>query len=190
MTIFEEIVNDKMNFEFTSRGLKPIYHAPTSAKIVIIGQAPGLRVQNSGIMWHDASGDRLREWMGISKDVFYNSGKIGVIPMDFYYPGKAKSGDLPPRKGIADKWHSRLLKQMPNIQMTILVGSYAQKYYLKLNSQAKITTVIKDYQKYLPNYFPIVHPSPRNNIWLKKNPWFEQKVVPDLQKMISQIISN
>ncbi|WP_294975993.1 uracil-DNA glycosylase family protein [uncultured Leuconostoc sp.] len=190
MTIFDEIINDKINFEFTSRGLKPIYHAPASAKIVIIGQAPGLRVQNSGIMWHDASGDRLREWMGISKDVFYNSGKIGVIPMDFYYPGKAKSGDLPPRKGIADKWHSRLLKQMPNIQMIILVGSYAQKYYLKLNSQAKITTVIKDYQKYLPDYFPIVHPSPRNNIWLKRNPWFEEEVVPDLKKIISQIIAD
>jgi len=110
--------------------------------------------------------------------------------MDFYYPGKAKSGDLPPRKGIADKWHSRLLKQMPDIQTIILVGSYAQKYYLKLNSQAKITTVIRDYQKYIPNYFPIVHPSPRNNIWLKRNLWFEQEVVPDLQKIISQIMSD
>ncbi len=189
MEIFEEIEQDPANKEFTQLGLSPIYSAPITARIIIIGQAPGLRVQNSGISWNDASGDRLRDWLGVTKVVFYNSGMIGIIPMDFYYPGKSKSGDLPPRKGIADKWHPRLLKEMPDVKLIVLVGSYSQKYYLHLKSQDKITDVIKNYRDYLPNYFPIVHPSPRNNIWLKKNEWFEQEVVPNLQKVVSGILS-
>lgn len=189
MSIFDEIEQDPANKQFTQLGLKPIYNAPTNARIVIIGQAPGLRVQNTGIMWNDASGDRLREWLGVDKDVFYNSGMIGVIPMDFYYPGKSKSGDLPPRKGIADKWHPRLLNQMADVKLIILVGSYSQKYYLNLRGSDKITDVIKNYQNYLPNYFPIVHPSPRNNIWLKKNRWFEKEVVPNLKKIVAKILS-
>lgn len=110
MSIFDEIKADPMNKAYTEKGWDPIFNAPKTAKIVIIGQAPGLKVQNSGIMWNDESGDRLREWLGVSKEEFYDSGDIGVIPMDFYYPGKAKSGDMPPRKGIAEKWHPALLK--------------------------------------------------------------------------------
>lgn len=109
--------------------------------------------------------------------------------MDFYYPGKSKSGDLPPRKGIADKWHPRLLNKMADVKLIILVGSYSQKYYLNLRSSDKITDVIKNYKNYLPNYFPIVHPSPRNNIWLKKNKWFEKEVVPNLKKVVAKILS-
>ncbi|MBS9336069.1 uracil-DNA glycosylase family protein [Fructobacillus papyrifericola] len=188
MTIHEEIKQDPMNRAYTEKGWEPIFIAPKTAKIVIIGQAPGLKVQESGIMWNDASGDRLREWLGVSKEEFYDSGDIGVIPMDFYYPGKAKSGDVPPRKGIAEKWHPRLLDRMADRQLTILVGSYAQKYYLHLKSSAKITDTIKNYEEYWPTYFPIVHPSPRNNIWLAKNPWYEKEVVPALQKRVRDIL--
>ena len=109
--------------------------------------------------------------------------------MDFYFPGSGKSGDLPPRKGFAQKWHPRLLAAMPNIQLTILVGAYATKHYLNLKASTKLTTVVKNYQEYLPAYFPLVHPSPRNQIWLKKNPWFEAEVIPNLQARVRKILS-
>lgn len=115
--------------------------------------------------WDDPSGDRLRTWLGVSRDVFYNSGMIAILPMDFYYPGKGKSGDLPPRKGFAQNWHPQLLKLMPDIQSTILVGAYATRSYLHLGYKDRLTDSVRDYQQYLPNYFPIVHPSPRNKIW-------------------------
>ncbi|MCP0888058.1 uracil-DNA glycosylase family protein [Ligilactobacillus sp. WILCCON 0076] len=189
MTIFDEILNDKQNEIYTHAGLFPIYSTPATASILIIGQAPSKKVQDSGVMWNDASGDRLREWLGITKDTFYNSGKIAVIPMDFYYPGKAKSGDKPPRKGIAEKWHTRLIQQMPNIKLTILIGAYAQRYYLSLPKEMTITATVQNYQAYLPNYFPIVHPSPRNNIWLKKNLWFGERVIPALQQKVARILN-
>ncbi len=139
-------------------------------------------------MWNDQSGDRLRAWMGISRDTFYNSGDIAVIPMDFYYPGKAKSGDVPPRKEVAEKWHQKMLDIMPNIQLTLLIGSYAQKHYLNVPRSTTITNLVQNYRNFLPEYFPLVHPSPRNNIWLAKNPWFEQEVVPELQKIVQNIL--
>lgn len=190
MAILDDIMADQMNSELTAKGWRPIFKTPVSAKIVIIGQAPGIRVQNTGIMWNDASGDRLRQWLGVSHDEFYNSGNFGVIPMDFYYPGKGKSGDIPPRKGVAEKWHPQLLEQMPNIELIILVGAYAQKYYLNLPSRFKITDVVKNYKAYLPLYFPIVHPSPRNNIWLAKNTWFEENVIPDLQQKVFNVLES
>ncbi|GAP00237.1 uracil-DNA glycosylase family protein [Fructobacillus ficulneus] len=188
MTIFDEIKADPANAEYTQRGWNPIYAAPKTAKILIVGQAPGLKVQESGIMWNDASGDRLREWLGVSKETFYDSGLFAVIPMDFYYPGKAKSGDKPPRLGVAEKWHPRLLALMPNIQLTILVGAYAQHYYLHLAKSVTLTETVKNFERYWPKYLPIVHPSPRNNIWLKKNSWFEAEVVPNLQRRVREIL--
>lgn len=188
MSIFEEIMADPENAAYTEAGWQPVFSAPATAKILIIGQAPSQKVQESGIMWHDASGDRLRDWLGIDEATFYQSGKIGVIPMDFYFPGKVTSGDKPPRPGIAEKWHARLLAQMPDVALIILIGAYAQRYYLKLKPSETITATIRDYQQFLPRYFPIVHPSPRNNIWLKKNPWFEQEVIPALQKNVRQIL--
>ncbi|AEV94361.1 uracil-DNA glycosylase family protein [Pediococcus claussenii] len=185
---FKDIMDDPANKIYTAQNWHPIYSINPQARILIIGQAPGKRVQETEIMWNDKSGDRLRNWMGISREIFYDSGEIAVIPMDFYYPGKASSGDVPPRKGIAEKWHPKLLATMPNIQLTILIGAYSQKLYLNLPASAKITDIVKNYQKFLPNYFPIVHPSPRNNIWLSRNPWFEQAVVPELQKQISKIM--
>ncbi|MFV0559083.1 MAG: uracil-DNA glycosylase family protein [Enterococcus sp.] len=186
MTLFEDIMDDPINQEFTQNHWHPVYRVPATAKIVIIGQAPSLRVQQTEVMWNDPSGDRLRNWLGVSREVFY-SDAFGVIPMDFYFPGKGQSGDKPPRKGIAEKWHPQLLAQMPNVQLIILVGAYAQRYYLNLPKVAT-TAIVKNGLSYLPTYLPIVHPSPRNNIWLKKNPWFEAEIVPELQKIVAQIL--
>lgn len=186
--IAEEIRKDPENASYTKRGIDPLFFAGPECRIMIVGQAPGRVAEESGIVWNDRSGDRLREWMGIDRDTFYNSGKLAIVPMDFYFPGTGKSGDLPPRKDFADKWHPRLLELMPDLKLTLLVGSYATKRYLKLKSSASLTQVVKDYRDYLPEFFPLVHPSPRNQIWMKKNPWFDQTVIPDLQELVAQIM--
>ena len=186
--IAEEIRKDPENASFTKRGIDPLFFAGPECRIMIVGQAPGRVAEESGIVWNDRSGDRLREWMGIDRDTFYNSGKLAIVPMDFYFPGTGKSGDLPPRKDFADKWHPRLLELMPDLKLTILVGSYATKRYLKLKSSASLTQVVKDYRDYLPEFFPLVHPSPRNQIWMKKNPWFNETVIPDLQELVAHIM--
>ena len=186
--IAEEIRRDPENASFTKRGIDPLFYAGPECRIMIVGQAPGRVAEESGIVWNDRSGDRLRDWMGIDRDTFYNSGKLAIVPMDFYFPGTGKSGDLPPRKDFADKWHPRLLELMPDLKLTILVGSYAIMRYLQLKSSASLTHVVKDYRDYLPEFFPLVHPSPRNQIWMKKNPWFDQTVIPDLQELVAQIM--
>ena len=186
--IAEEIRKDPENASFTKRGIDPLFFAGPECRIMIVGQAPGRVAEESGIVWNDRSGDRLREWMGIDRDTFYNSGKLAIVPMDFYFPGTGKSGDLPPRKDFADKWHPRLLELMPDLKLTILVGSYATKRYLQPKSSASLTQVVKDYRDYLPEFFPLVHPSPRNQIWMKKNPWFNETVIPDLQELVAQIM--
>lgn len=186
--IFEEIKADPMNREYTLKGINPLYYADADAQILIVGQAPGKVAQDTQIVWNDKSGDRLRDWMGVNNNEFYHSGKIAVLPMDFYFPGKGKSGDLPPRKGFADKWHPRLLEAMPNLKITLLVGSYAIKHYLHLKSSVKLTDIVHNYQNYLPQYFPLVHPSPRNQLWMSRNPWFEKDVLPDLKQRIDQFL--
>ncbi|WP_195936388.1 uracil-DNA glycosylase family protein [Lactococcus lactis] len=186
--IFEAIKADPQNKKYTKEGIEPLYSVHKEAKICIIGQAPGIRAQESRLFWNDPSGDRLRDWLGIDRTTFYESNKISILPLDFYFPGKGKSGDLPPRAGFAQKWHKALLEEMPEIELFILVGSYAIKYYLNLKSSAKTTEVIRDFEAYLPNYFPLVHPSPRNNIWLAKNPWFEPELLPELKKRVAQLM--
>lgn len=182
--IFDEIMADNENKEFTDAGIEPLFSAPQNAKVMIVGQAPGIKAQEARKYWFDKSGDRLREWLGVDADTFYNSDIFAIIPMDFYYPGKGKSGDLPPRKDFAPKWHPRLLKELPNIELIILIGQYAQKYYLGDKEKKNLTETVKAYKEYLPKLLPLVHPSPRNLIWLKKNPWFEEEVVPMLQERI------
>ncbi|KRL00848.1 uracil DNA glycosylase superfamily protein [Liquorilactobacillus capillatus DSM 19910] len=189
-TINQKIYNDSQNIAYTQKKIKPLYYADPKAKILIIGQAPGKRAQDTHIIWNDPSGVRLRQWLGVSDEVFYHSGKIAVLPMDFYFPGKGKSGDLPPRKGFAAKWHPILLETMPNIQLTLLVGSYAVKRYLHLKGSTKLTDVVRNYQNYMPEYFPIVHPSPRNQIWMAKNPWFADEVLPELKKRTKLILED
>ncbi|MCO4531000.1 Uracil-DNA glycosylase [Streptococcus infantarius subsp. infantarius] len=183
-----DIMADEQNASYTEQGIKPLFTVPKTARINIVGQAPGIRAQESGLYWNDPSGDNLRKWLGVDRETFYNSGLFAVVPMDYYFPGKGKSGDLAPRKGFADKWHKRTLALAPNIELHILVGSYAQRYYLKQKSSAKLTDTVKHYKDYLPEFFPLVHPSPRNNIWLRKNPWFEEEVIPDLQKRVKAIL--
>ena len=183
-----DIMADEQNVAYTEQGIRPLFTVPKTARINIVGQAPGIRAQESGLYWNDPSGDNLRKWLGVDREIFYESGLFAVVPMDFYFPGKGKSGDLAPRKGFADKWHKRTLDLAPNIELHILVGSYAQRYYLQQKSSAKLTETVKHYKDYLPKFFPLVHPSPRNNIWQRKNPWFEQEVIPDLQKRVREIL--
>ena len=186
--ITSSIIADPQNKEFTERGIFPLFSAPKTARINIVGQAPGLKAEQTRLYWNDKSGDRLRDWLGVDYDYFYNSGIFAVLPMDFYYPGKGKSGDLPPRSGFAEKWHPQILENLPNIQLTLLIGQYAQKFYLSDNKN-NVTETVKNYQKFLPHFIPLVHPSPRNQFWIERNPWFGEKVIPDLQKLVKRIIN-
>ncbi|GAD17096.1 uracil-DNA glycosylase family protein [Lentilactobacillus otakiensis] len=187
-TIFKAIQADPQNKQFTSQGILPLYHVDPKAEILIISQAPSRKAQESMVFWDDPSGDRLRDWMGLSKDEFYRSGKIAVLPLDFYYPGKGAHGDLPPRKGFAEKWHAPLLALMPNIKVKLLIGQYAQKYYLGKSRERNLTETVRHFDQYLPEYFPLVHPSPLNYGWMKQHPWFKDEVVPALRKNARGII--
>lgn len=184
------IMADEANQAYTKAGIEPLFAAPTTAKINIIGQAPGLKTQEAGLYWKDKSGDRLRDWLGVDEETFYQSDKIAVIPMDFYFPGKGKSGDLPPRAGFAEKWHPQILRLLPDIELTLLIGSYAQHYYLHQKSSVKLTDNVRHFRDFLPDFFPIVHPSPRNQIWQKKNPWFATEVLPELRARVTKILEN
>ena len=165
---------------------RPVIQGSKSAKVLIIGQAPGIKAHDTNKPWNDPSGDRLRAWMGISKEDFYNERQIALIPMGFCYPGKGKSGDLPPRKECAPLWHEKLFNEM-EIETTLLVGQYAQHYYL--NDKRNLTERVQNWREYQPKHFVLPHPSPRNNIWLKKNPWFEQEVIPAMSKAIARALS-
>lgn len=186
--IKEAIIRDPQNQSFTTRGIEPLFAAPLTARINIVGQAPGLKAEESRLYWNDKSGDRLREWLGVDREMFYHSGLFAILPMDFYYPGKGKSGDLPPRKGFAEKWHPQILANLPDIQLTILIGQYAQKYYLP-NNKDNVTDTVKNYRQFLPHFLPLVHPSPRNQLWMAKNPWFAEEVLPDLKGIIGHILA-
>jgi len=186
--IKQEIMADPMNASYTDRGVEPLFKATRDAKIVIIGQAPGRKAEETQMFWNDPSGDRLRDWMGISREVFYDTHRVAHLPMDFYYPGKAKSGDVPPRKGFAEKWHPMILEEMPQVETIILVGNHAQKHYLGKRRERNLTETVKNYEQYLPDYLPLVHPSPLNHGWLKRHPWFEQDVVPVLRNIVHEHI--
>ncbi|MDQ5900124.1 MAG: hypothetical protein QG624_1043, partial [Pseudomonadota bacterium] len=156
---------------------------------LIVGQAPGIRVHNTGIPWNDPSGDRLRHWTNLDKKTFYDINQIAIIPMGFCYPGTGPSGDLPPRKECASLWLAKLLAGLPNIQLTLLIGQYAQQHYLGKQAKTNLTQTVASFADYLPTYFPLPHPSPRNNIWLKRNPWFEKFILPALRITCSTILS-
>ncbi|HHT99273.1 MAG TPA: uracil-DNA glycosylase family protein [Acholeplasma sp.] len=181
-----DIMNDPMNKSYTDRGLKPLFLVNENSKILIIGQAPGTKAEQGAMTWNDLSGDKLRSWLDVSKETFYDVNVFGQMPMDFYYPGKGKTGDLPPRKGFADKWHPEILKHLEHVELIILVGSYSQKYYLK--DHKTLTERIKCYKDYLPRFFVLPHPSPLNFRWQQKNPWFMEEVVPKLQVYVKRIL--
>lgn len=170
-------------------GPRPVLAAAKSSKIAIVGQAPGTKVHQSGIPWDDASGRKLRAWMGVEDAVFYDATNIAIVPMGFCYPGKGATGDLPPRKECAPQWHDALFHSMPQIELVLLIGAYAQKYYLK-PSKRNLTENVKCFESFGPKYFPLPHPSPRNRHWFQKNPWFEQKVIPSLQYRLQEILGS
>ena len=170
-------------------GANPIIQASPSAKLLIIGQAPGTKVHHSSVPWNDPSGDRLREWLQLDKSTFYDPSKIAIMPMGLCYPGKGSSGDLPPRKECAPQWHQPVLDQLPNVTMTLLIGQYAQNYYLK-DKPKTLTETVQQWQRWAPRYLPLPHPSPRNTLWLKKNPWFEQEVVPFIRDYVHQNLNH
>ena len=186
--IYEAICDDPENKEMKEKWYEPVYTAWAKAKIVIVGQAPGRKAQETKKPWNDVSWETLRKWLWITDEQFYDSDLISLIPMDFYYPGKGNHWDLPPRKWFAEKWHPILLENMPEVKLFILIWAYSQKYYLAKNIKSNLTETVNSYKEYLPKYFPIVHPSPLNFRWRSKNPWFENEVIPELQKLVRKII--
>ena len=187
--IIKRLKEDSRNKSYTERGIPPIFQVSPKAQILIIGQAPGKKVEESLIPFNDKSGEKLVQWMGIDRDTFYSE-KIAILPMDFYYPGKGKTGDLPPRSFIAKEYHKDILDLMPDIKLTILIGSYSMKYYLGKEMKENLTETVRSYKEYLPKYFPIVHPSPLNFRWQKANPWFEGEVVPVLRDKVHKILAD
>ena len=169
-------------------GPRPVVQAHTRARILVIGQAPGRRVHESGVPWDDASGERLRSWLGVDKQQFYNGELFALVPMGFCYPGTGKSGDLPPRPECAVLWHERLLAMMPDVKLTVLLSQYAHAYYLRERRKKSLTETTRAWKEYSPARIPLPHPSPRNNRWFKRNPWFEEEVIPYLRRRVRSLV--
>ncbi|HEY4059704.1 MAG TPA: uracil-DNA glycosylase family protein [Kofleriaceae bacterium] len=169
-------------------GPRPIVAASASASILLAGQAPGLKVHDTGIPWNDPSGDTLRAWMGVDRDTFYDPKQVAIVPMGFCYPGKGKSGDRPPRSECAEHWHAELLGQLKNVQLTLVIGSYAQAYHLGDRAKPTLTETVHAFHEYLPRQCVLPHPSPRNRPWLSANPWFERECLPKLRTRIAAVL--
>lgn len=167
---------------------RPVLRAGEGARLLIVGQAPGTRVHETGIPWNDPSGDRLREWLRVDRQQFYDEERVAIIPMGYCYPGRGKTGDLPPRRECAELWLPRLLEHLPKLELTLLVGQYAQAHYLGERRKETLTETVRAWREYLPSYIPLPHPSPRNNIWLAKNAWFEEEVVPAMRRKCRRLM--
>jgi uracil-DNA glycosylase len=170
-------------------GPRPVLQVHPAARILVVGQAPGTKVHNSGVPFDDASGERLRQWMGITREVFYEPTQVAIVPMGFCYPGTAKSGDLPPRPECAPRWREEVLAQMPAIALTLVIGQYAQDWHLPKLDRSSVTGTVQRWQEFAPYVLPLPHPSPRNNIWLKRNPWFAQTLLPQLQDLVARALA-
>ena len=168
-------------------GPRPVLSAHRGARLLIIGQAPGARVHESGVPWDDPSGDRLRDWLGIDRSLFYGK-SVALVPMGFCYPGSGRSGDLPPRPECAEEWHERVLEQLPNVRLTLLLSRYAHARYLGKRAKESLTRTVECWKEYLPRQLPLPHPSPRNNRWLAVNPWFADEVVPYLRRRVKRLL--
>ncbi|PJJ65621.1 uracil-DNA glycosylase family protein [Compostimonas suwonensis] len=188
--IYTAIVDDPQNAWAKEAGYRPLYAAAESARVAVIGQAPGRKAQESGIPWNDASGVTLRSWLGVTDEQFYDPGLFAILPMDFFYPGKGAGGDLPPRKDFAPTWHPRILGRLPGLRLTILIGGYAQKFYLAGRAGSNLTETVRAYRDYLPQTIPLVHPSPLNFRWQAKNPWFASDVVPELKRLVGEALAS
>ena len=170
-------------------GPRPVLRASATARILIVGQAPGTKVHASGIPWDDASGARLRAWLGLDAETFYDESRIAIVPMGFCYPGRRASGDLPPRPECASTWHARVLASMPQIELTLAIGQYAQAYFLRERRRASLTETVRAFRDYLPTTMPLPHPSPRNLAWFKRNPWFEQDCLRELRGRVGPALA-
>lgn len=169
-------------------GANPVLIARPQARLLIVGQAPGKRVHETSLPFNDPSGDRLRRWLGIDRETFYHHPYIAIVPMGFCYPGTGKGGDLPPRSECAQQWREELLQYMPNIELTLLFGQYAQAYHLGKQRHKTLTATVAAWRDYWPDYLPLPHPSPRNIRWLQKNPWVEAEIIPILQQRVQQLL--
>ncbi len=190
---FDELVRQvracTMCAENLPYGPRPVVQLSQSSRILVVGQAPGRRVHETGLPFSDPSGDRLRQWMGITRETFYDDRKLAILPMGFCYPGTGKSGDLPPRPECAPAWRNALLERLPNIGLTLVIGQYAQAWHLQ-GREKSVTENVRNWQRYWPDILPMPHPSPRNNLWLRRNPWFEEEVIPELQKRIAFLLES
>ncbi len=188
-TLLKNVRACQLCAEHLPLGPNPVVQVHESAKILIVGQAPGTKVHNSGIPWNDTSGDRLREWLGVDRHMFYDPKYFAIVPMGFCYPGRAKGGgDNPPRPECAPKWHDAILKNIANIELTLLVGLYAQRYYLGQRARRTLSDTVRDFEAYAPDIIPLPHPSWRNTSWIQKNPWFSDQNLKYLRCRVDHIL--
>ena len=169
-------------------GPRPVVQLHPSARILIVGQAPGRKVHETGLPFNDASGDRLRDWLGVTREVFYDARKLAILPMGFCFPGIGRSGDLPPRPECAPAWRPALLAHLKHLRLTLAIGRYAQGYHLP-HAGTSVTEVVRAWRAHWPLVIPLPHPSPRNNLWLKRNPWFEKELLPELRARVSKVLA-
>jgi len=188
----DAIMGDDDNAHFTALGWEPVFAASPASRILLVGQAPGRRAQETGIPWNDPSGDTLLGWLGVDRARFHDPDAFAIVPMDFYFPGKSGSGDAPPRRAFADRWHPPLLELLPNVRLTILAGAHAQKYYLPKppKGSLSVTETVRSWRDNAPVVVPIVHPSPLTIGWRAKNPWFEGELVPELRALVAAALAD
>jgi len=167
---------------------RPVFRAAATARLLIVGQAPGRRVHESGLPWNDPSGDVLREWLGLSREEFYDASRIAIVPIGLCYPGTVDGADLPPRPECAPRWQARFQSALPDVRLTLLVGQYAVAFHLKNLRKATLTDTVRSFAEYLPEYFVLPHPSWRNKGWIKKNPWFTKLVIPALRRRVKSVL--
>jgi uracil-DNA glycosylase len=171
-------------------GPRPVLQIARSARLLIVGQAPGRKVHETGVPWNDASGERLRQWAGIDRSAFYDEGCVAIVPIGLCYPGRDPAGgDKPPRRECAPLWHARLLEHLRDVRLTLLVGSHAQRFYLRSAGKGTMTDTVRSFRQYAPQFMPLPHPSWRSTMWMRQNPWFEAGVLPELQRTVRTVLA-
>ena len=188
-SLFNEVRRCTICAEHLPLGPRPIFQLHPQARILIAGQAPGRKVHESGVPFSDASGDRLRQWLGMTPEVFYDPKQIALVPMGFCFPGTGKAGDLPPRPECAPAWREKLLRQLKNLQLTLVIGQYALAWHLP-DAGESVTSAVQSWREHWPDTVPLPHPSPRNNMWLRRNPWFEKELLPQLRARVAKVLEN
>jgi len=188
-TLFDEARRCTICSEHLPLGPRPIFQMHPQARILIVGQAPGRKAHESGVPFSDASGDRLRQWLGMTPEVFYNPKLVALVPMGFCFPGTGKAGDLPPRPECVPAWREKLLRQLKNLQLTMVIGQYALAYHLP-DAGESVTSAVQSWRQHWPGTVPLPHPSPRNNMWLRRNPWFEKELLPLLRARVAKVLDS